>query len=156
MLAGVLALYGCGGGGDDDRCSSQSSLAVTVKWNTNGTISNEVVGKAGVPLTATPVITGVPESCKSSLHFSVVGGGELLAGFSLNSDTGVISGTSAKNSGGAYGPLVDMTVKGYSTITVLTAIRLSQEKQLQAPRGTHGLITYGVKSLLGKRPGIPS
>ena len=122
LLAVVLSA--CGGGDEDTALCSSQAFSVSVQWNSNGSLARGVTGTKGMPLVATPVVTGLPESCKAQTSYSQVGTGELFPGLSLNTSTGVISGTPTQ-AVILSGPRVQMQVSGYNPITVLTNITVS-------------------------------
>ena len=91
LVAAVLA--GCGGG--DKPCSTESTLFVGMSYDT-------VPYQLGVPFSVTPLLSGIPDSCKASQHFSITpapvfGGPQppLPDGVTLNPSTGAIAGTLA-------------------------------------------------------------
>ena len=122
----MLVLSSCGGGGGGTgACSSETSLTITSKWNSNGSVSSSVSGKVGVSLVATPVITGVPSSCSGQATFAVTSGVSLPAGLSMDTTTGVISGTPTKGISIAGPQLVTMQLPGYSAVVVLDTINIA-------------------------------
>jgi hypothetical protein len=131
-LSGALltfVLASCGGGGDGgggggpSRCSAETVLVVSTSWNSNGSIDKTVHGNLGVPLVATPTINGIPPSCQGKQTFAVNSGISLPGGLSLNTATGVISGTPTQAISIAgpscCGGLVTMQLPGYAPIEVL-------------------------------------
>ena len=127
----VLLLASCGGGGDDGappRCSAETVLVISTSWNSNGSIAQTVEGNLGVPLVATPTITGIPPSCQGQQTFAVNSTVGLPAGLSLNTATGVISGTPTQAISIAgpscCGGLITMHLPGYQPIEVLGIITI--------------------------------
>lgn len=116
----LLMIIGCAAE-EDSACSSESSIVVTSAWEINSTTSINIEGQVGVPLTATPVLTGVPTSCAGKASFSY-NGGQLPGGLAFNEATGVISGTPTQAiSIGANG-LVTLNLPGYPSVQILNII----------------------------------
>jgi hypothetical protein len=115
----------CGGGGSSTpaTCSSSAAFSVTAEWNSNGSVGSTVVGKLGVPLTATPVLTGVPASCVASESFSLHA--DLPAGLSLDSKTGVISGTPTQAISTGAPMIVTLDLPGYNSVNILSIITIT-------------------------------
>jgi Putative Ig domain len=127
----TLVLASCGGSGDGggpDRCSAETVLVINTSWNSNGSVDKTVQGKLGVPLVATPTVSGIPPSCAGKQTFAVNTGISLPAGLSLNTATGVISGTPTQTVSIAgpscCGGLVTMQLPGYAPIEVLGIITI--------------------------------
>jgi hypothetical protein len=130
----LVLLSDCGGGGGGEPplnpCTAiTSALLISKVWNSNGVTSQIVSGKVGVPLKATPTITTNPpvsEACNALVTFNTNPSRPLPAGLSLDSKTGIISGTptEAIDSGGvpAY---VTIVFPGFRPTDVLTGIRIS-------------------------------
>lgn len=118
-LGAAMVLTACGGGSktSDTSCSTASSFSVYISWNINGIVypGQRISGKIGVPLVATPVITGIPSSCQGKETYTK-GSSTFPAGLSLNPFTGVVSGTPTDMGGPSF---ITLTVPGYSSITVL-------------------------------------
>jgi len=122
-LTAVLA--SCGGGSDASSCSSAAALNITAVWNSNGTIAKTLEGKLGVPLSAKPIITGVPDSCMAGEHFLTTTPPSLPAGLSLNAQTGEITGTPTQElSTGATG-MVQLELLGYDAVPILNIANIS-------------------------------
>lgn len=121
----VLILSACGSGGDTTSLTDISQ-SITSSWNSNGTISSNVSGKVGVPLVATPTIAGIPLSAKGQETFAVNSGTSLPTGLTLNTTTGVITGTPTQAISMAgpslSGGLVKMQLPGYRPVVVLGII----------------------------------
>jgi len=126
-LSSTVLLAACGGGGGDSgttACSSLKVLNISTQWNTGGTLGTTIEGKVGQPLTSTPVITGVPDSCVADEHFSSVAG-TLPAGLSLNAQTGEVSGTPTQAlSTGATG-MVQLELPGYNAVPILNIVTIT-------------------------------
>jgi hypothetical protein len=128
MAAGFLA--GCGGGSDNDACAS-ASFRIDTTWTvTGGTyqgslgISNTVIGRVGVPLTARPVHTGIPAACVGRGTYGLRNTSPLPAGLSLNPATGEVSGTpTATGAAGGLG-VVFLSFPGFGEAPVLSQIRI--------------------------------
>ena len=116
----LLMVIGCAAE-EESACSSVSTIVVTSAWEIDNTTSINIEGQVGVPLTATPVLTGVPDSCAGKGSFSY-NGGQLPAGLTFNEATGVISGTPTQAiSIGANG-LVTLELPGYPSVQILNII----------------------------------
>lgn len=121
-LISLFMIIGCAVE-EESACSSESSIVVTSAWEIDNTTSINIEGQVGVPLTATPVLTGVPTSCagKGSFSYNV---GQLPAGLSFNEASGVISGTPTQAiSIGATG-LVTLNLPGYPSVQILNNITI--------------------------------
>ena len=126
VLPLTAALTSCGGGGSDPTpCSSAAALGITAVWNSNGTVAQTLEGKVGVPLSAKPIITGVPDSCIADEHFSTTTPPSLPAGLSLNAQTGEITGTPTQQlSTGATG-MVQLELPGFNAVPILNIANIS-------------------------------
>ena len=125
----AFALVSCGGGGDGGlppRCSTETVLVISTTWSSNGTVDKTVQGNVGVPLVATPTISGIPPSCQGQQTFAVNSPIQLPAGLMLNTATGVIFGTPTQAISiagpGCCGGVVTMQLPGYQPIEVLGII----------------------------------
>lgn len=119
----AMVLTACGGGSktSDASCSTLPSFSVYISWNINGVVypGKSISGKIGVPLVATPVITGIPSSCQGKETYAK-GSSAFPAGLSLNTSTGVVSGTPTGTSGYVSAPsFINLILPGYSSIAVL-------------------------------------
>lgn len=118
----ALMLGACGGETGWIPCSTESSVSISAQWNTNGLVAADVQGKMNVPLTATPILSGVPASC--------VGKGEFIqrlalpAGLQMDTQTGIISGTPIKNIGFNVNGMISIRLPGYSDMPVLSKITI--------------------------------
>lgn len=120
----VLTLAACGGGESGlIPCSTDAPLNIAALWNTNGQIATDVRGKVNVPLSATPVLSGVPATCVGKGEF--VQDAALPSGLLLDRRSGVISGTPIKDIAFNAGSLVSIRLPGYSDTPILSKITIS-------------------------------
>lgn len=125
VLPMTAMLASCGGGSDPVPCSSLTVLSITAVWNSNGTLAETLEGKVGVPLSAKPVITGVPDSCVAGEHFTTTAPPSLPAGLLLNAQTGEVTGTPTQAlSTGATG-MVQLALPGYDAVPILNIADIS-------------------------------
>ncbi|HJV80662.1 putative Ig domain-containing protein [Noviherbaspirillum sp.] len=119
----ALTLAACGGENGLIPCSTETPLSITAQWNTNGQLAADVRGKVNVPLTATPVLSGVPATCAGKGEF--VQDAALPSGLLLDRRTGVISGTPIKDIAFNAGSLVSIRLPGYNDTPILSKITIS-------------------------------
>ena len=120
-----ILLISCGSD-EQSACSSETTLVISTSWDMGGTIDTTVTGQVNVPLVATPVITGVPDTCLGLETFSVGVSSGLPGGLELNTNTGVISGTPTQATGIGANGLVRMHLPGYNPISILAIMNIFQ------------------------------
>ena len=124
LLSAVIALLAACGSSDGPSACSSSTLVITSSWTSNGvTTTDTLAGQVGVALIATPTIIGIPASCLGQETFG--GNAALPAGLSLNTTTGVISGTPTLASGVGANGLVKLQLPGYGDVNILNIINIS-------------------------------
>jgi hypothetical protein len=104
-------------------------LIFTTKWMVAGgtyyppLAGNQIIGRVGVPFVATPVHTGIPESCAGQGIYSVGPTFPLQSGLAVNAATGEISGTPKAAggvvSGGFNTGAVLLSFPGFQSTVVL-------------------------------------
>jgi hypothetical protein len=108
----ALMVAACGGGADDEKCSTSSVLSVGFVYSTPGiSSSGSLVGyRLGEAFSNKPIIVGVPESCQAGMRFSIAAQPALFgpvvnlpATVSIDPITGTIAGTLPVQLGRCYG-----------------------------------------------------
>ena len=123
LIASVATLIAsCGGGSEEDACSSEANLVISTIWNSNGSLDSRVSGKVGTPLIATPTISGIPASCTGQASF--FGVTAMPDGLVLSRTTGVISGTPTRALGQG-GDFVYLKLPGYKETKILGIINIA-------------------------------
>lgn len=109
FILAPAVLVGCGGG-DEQPCSSASSLFLGFSYKFAGiSSSGDVVGYTpGVAFSNTPTVVGVPESCNAFKRFTIepqigFGSAPLPGAVTLDPVTGTITGTLAVPLGSCNG-----------------------------------------------------
>ncbi len=109
----AVIIVACGGGGSDP-VPTPTPITGCAGASYTPTISyNAIAPTVGVAVNAAP-ISAVPSACAGSVSYSIASGA-LPAGLSLNTSTGVISGTPTSAQTANFA--VSMTVTGYSAVS---------------------------------------
>jgi Putative Ig domain len=96
LLAPLLLLAACGGGGDNAACGGPGNLSLDVTYEVNGQLVDPrttVVLARGTPVVARPQAIGLPSACAGAARWTFAARTAVPTGLAFDASTGVITGT---------------------------------------------------------------